>query len=403
MNSQEMKDLAAKVIMPTYGRHDLALAKGDGLKLYDPEGKEYLDFVSGLAVVSLGHANEIVADAVNQQARTLVHVSNLYYTEPMIKVAQLLTENSFADRVFYCNSGAEANEAAIKLARKYSHDKYGAGRFRILTMKESFHGRTMFSLAATAQTDKHKGFEPMPEGFAYIPLNDLAALEEALTDDVCAVMIEPIQGEGGVNTSDNEYLSKVAELCRAKDVLLIYDEIQVGMGRTGTLFAYEQYGVEPDIMTLAKALANGLPIGACLAREDVAASFGPGTHASTFGGTPLVCSAALAVLETMLAPGFLDSVVRVGDYFKARLAELKNKFDFIEEIRGRGLILGIKLSFSGGEIVNDLKEKGFLINCIQDSVLRFLPPLTVTEMEVNELIHALEDSLAVAGEKNKGG
>lgn len=401
MNSKEIKALAEKVFMKTYGRYDLALTKGEGVFVYDPEGNKYLDFVSGLAVASLGHANETVAQAVAQQARTLVHVSNLYYTEPQVKLAQKLIENCFADRVFFGNSGAEANEAAIKLARKYSFDKYGPNRFRILTMDNSFHGRTMATLSATAQLDKHVGFEPLNEGFAYLPLNDLDAVKKAFQEGgVCAVMIEPIQGEGGVNEVDQDYLKAVRALCRDNDILLIFDEIQVGMGRLGALFAHQLLGVEPDIMTLAKALANGLPIGAVLAREEVAEAFGPGTHASTFGGTPLVTSAALAVLETMLAPGFMDQVQRVGDYFKSRLAGFVENHEFAEEVRGRGLLLGLKVSFPGAEVVNQLMAKGYLINCIQGNILRFLPPLTITEAEVDSLIPVLEETLAAAAASN---
>lgn len=401
MNSKEIKALAEKVFMKTYGRYDLALTKGEGVFVYDPEGNKYLDFVSGLAVASLGHANETVAQAVAQQARTLVHVSNLYYTEPQVKLAQKLIENCFADRVFFGNSGAEANEAAIKLARKYSFDKYGPNRFRILTMDNSFHGRTMATLSATAQLDKHVGFEPLNEGFAYLPLNDLDAVKKAFQEGgVCAVMIEPIQGEGGVNEVDQDYLKALRDLGRDNDILLIFDEIQVGMGRLGALFAYQLLGVEPDIMTLAKALANGLPIGAVLAREEVAEAFGPGTHASTFGGTPLVTSAALAVLETMLAPGFMDQVQRVGDYFKSRLAGFVEKHEFAEEVRGRGLLLGLKVSFPGAEVVNQLMAKGYLINCIQGNILRFLPPLTITEAEVDSLIPVLEETLAALAASN---
>ncbi|MBW1708478.1 MAG: aspartate aminotransferase family protein [Deltaproteobacteria bacterium] len=394
MNSNEIKTLAEKVLMKTYGRYDLALARGQGARVYDPEGNEYLDFVSGLAVTSLGHSNPALADIITDQARTLVHVSNLYYTEPQVKLAKVLTENCFADRVFFANSGAEANEAAIKLVRKYSFDKYGLGRHQIITMGNSFHGRTMLTLTATAQTDKHHGFKPLVEGFTYLPFNDLTALEQALSEETCAVMIEPIQGEGGVNEAEAGYLSKLAELCRSRDVLLIFDEIQVGMGRTGAMFAHQLYGVEPDIMTLAKALANGLPIGAALAREEVAQAFGPGTHASTFGGTPLVTAAALYVVEKMLEPGFLDQVKRVGAYFKSRLSDLVTKYDYVKEVRGQGLILGVQLDFPGAEVVAKLINKGFLINCLQEKVLRFLPPLIITEVEVDLLMPVLEETLA---------
>ncbi|MBU2552491.1 MAG: aspartate aminotransferase family protein [Proteobacteria bacterium] len=398
MSSEEIKSKAARVVMNTYGRYDLALAGGRGALVYDPEGREYLDFVAGLAVASLGHAHEGVAVAVARQARTLVHVSNLYFTEPMVRVAERLVDNSFADRVFFCNSGGEANEAAIKLARKYSHDRYGAGRYRILSMEHSFHGRTMATLSATAQTKIHKGFEPLVDGFGYLPWGDPEALDRAMTEDVCAVMIEPIQGEGGVNEPPAGFLERAAESCRSRDILLIFDEVQVGLGRTGELFAYENFGVEPDIMTLAKALANGLPMGACLARETVAEHFGPGTHATTFGGTPLVSAAALVVLDVMLAPGFLDQVRRVGAYFKTLLQKLAGRHDFIRQVRGRGLILALQLDFPGGGAVKALMDRGFLVNCTQDTVLRFLPPLIITEAEVDRLMPVLEEVLVAEAE-----
>ena len=375
MNSKEMMETAGQVIMNTYGgRYGLALVRGEGAKVYDPEGNEYLDFVGGLAVIALGHAHPAVAAAVAEQAAKLVHVSNLFYTEPQIQLARLLTENSFADQVFFCNSGAEANEAAIKLARKYFFDKHGPGRHKVVTMKDSFHGRTMATLAATAHPKFRHGFEPVLTGFSYVPFGDVAALAEAINDDTCAVMLEPIQGEGGVNEVTGQYLKEVSDLCKSKGVLLIFDEVQVGMGRTGKLFAYEHFGVAPDIMTLAKALANGLPIGAALAGREVAQSFSPGTHATTFGGTPLVTAAAKVVIETMIAPGFLDQVARVGGYFKDRLKALAEKYDFIREVRGLGLIIGLDLSFPGAGAREEMQKRGFLINCTQDTVLRFLPP-----------------------------
>ncbi|MDY6852223.1 MAG: acetylornithine transaminase [Thermodesulfobacteriota bacterium] len=401
MSSKEIKDLAGEVIMDTYSRYDLALVRGEGARLYDAEGREYLDFLAGIAVANLGHAHPKVAEAVAGQARTLVHVSNLYYTEPQVKLAKVLTDNSFADRVFFCNSGAEANEAAIKLARKYSFDKHGPGRHRILSMENSFHGRTLGTLAATGQPKIHHGFEPLMEGFELVPFNNADALEKALGDDVCAVMIEPIQGEGGINEPDKGYLKNVASICRAKDVLLIFDEIQVGLGRTGKLFAYQNFGVEPNIMTLAKALANGLPIGAALARDEIASAFTPGSHATTFGGSPLVSAASLAVLETMLEPGFLDQVVRVGEYFKSRLADLASKLDFVRRVKGRGLILGIELDFPGTGVLNELMRRGFLINCTQNTILRFVPPLIITEAEVDLLMPVLEETLAAEAAGNK--
>jgi acetylornithine aminotransferase len=393
MSSEEIKHLVGERVMNTYGRFDLALVRGEGCRVYDPEGNEYIDFVAGLAVASLGHSHTAIARAVAEQAGRLIHVSNLYYTEPMARLAKVLTDNCFADRVFFCNSGAEANEAAIKLARKYSGDKYGPGRYRVATMLDSFHGRTMATLSATAQEKIHKGFEPLMDGFVYVPLGDLPALERVLDETFCAVLIEPIQGEGGVNEPPEGYLEKVAEVCRLKDVLLIFDEVQVGLGRTGKLFAHEHHGVTPDIMTLAKALANGLPIGAALATEEVAAAFTPGSHGTTFGGGPLITSAALAVMEILLEPGFLDRVVRVGDYFKARLQDLADRYPFALRVKGRGLILGLDLTFPGGNAVKDMMARGFLINCTHDTVLRFLPPLIVGEAEVDAMLTALEEVL----------
>ena len=402
MTSQEIKEEAGAVLMNTYGlRYGLALVRGEGIRVWDPEGREYLDFVGGLAVCNLGHAHPAVTEAVCRQAGTLVHASNLFYTEPQVRLARLLVDHSFADQVFFCNSGAEANEAAIKLARKYSFDKYGPGRYHVLTMQDSFHGRTMATLSATAQKKIHQGFEPLMDGFKYLPLGDLAALEEALTDEVCAVMIEPIQGEGGVNDPGDQFLRDLVSLCRRKDVLVIYDEVQVGLGRTGRLFAHQHSGAEPDIMTLAKALANGLPMGAALARDQVAQAFGPGSHATTFGGSPLVAAAGLACLETILAPGFLPRAAEVGDYFKKRLGEIKDRCDFVRAVKGRGLILGLELDFPAADARQALQDRGFLVNVTHDSVLRFVPPLVVTEKEIDQLLPALEEVLAAQADAKK--
>ena len=394
MSSKEIKELAGKVIMNTYGdRYELALVRGEGCLVQDAEGNEYLDFVGGIAVTALGHSHPAVTEAVSRQAGELIHVSNLFFTAPQVRVAKMLTDLSFADRVFFCNSGAEANEASIKLARKYSFEKYGHGRYKVITMEHSFHGRTMATMAATAQEKIQKGFTPLMDGFTYVPLGDLQALENALTGEVCAVLIEPIQGEGGVNAPPDGYLEKLVAVCRERDVLVIFDEVQVGMGRTGKLFAYQNFGVEPDIMSLAKALANGLPMGAALAREEVAKVFTPGAHATTFGGGPLVCAASLATLETITAPGFLDRVVRVGDYLKAGLKEIAERHKFVRQVRGMGLILGMEVDFAAAGVLKTLRERGFLINVTKDNVLRFLPPLIVTEAEVDRLLPVLEEVL----------
>ncbi len=385
------KDKADSVIANTYARFPLTLVKGSGCMVEDADGKEYTDFVAGIAVCNLGHAHPAVSKAVAKQAETLIHVSNLYYTKPQADLASWLVKNSFADKVFFGNSGAEANEAAIKLARKYFAVKGETNKNKIITMQMSFHGRTMATLSATGQDKIKEGFAPILEGFDYVPFNDIAALAAKTDDDVCAVMLEPVQGEGGVCCPDPDYLKAVRLFCDEKGILLIFDEIQTGMGRTGSLFAYEDYGVEPDIMTLAKALGNGLPIGAMLATDKVMAAFTAGSHASTFGGTPLVTSGAFAVAETFDKECIVDKGKAAGDYFKAKLETLKAKFDFIEDVRGKGLLLGMKIQKDGALIVNKCLEKGFLINCIQGNILRFIPPLIISEKDIDGLIECLTD------------
>ena len=309
-------------------------------------------------------------------------------------MAQLLVEHSFADRVFFCNSGAEANEAAIKLVRRYSEEKFGPGRHVIISMTNSFHGRTMATLSATGQAKIQKGYDPLLTGFKFVPFNDLSSMEEAIDDSVCAVMLEPIQGEGGVICPHPDYLRGVEGICRSRDLVLIFDEVQVGMGRTGTLFAYEHYGVTPHIMTLAKALGNGLPIGAMLSTEALSSAFGPGSHASTFGGTPLVTAVACTVLRSLLEDGWIDNCRRMGEYFRGRLEDLGNRHHMIKEVRGLGLILGVEMDRPGAPVVDACTKKGFLINCIQDKVLRFIPPLIVGREEIDRLIVALDEVLA---------
>ncbi|MEJ2658188.1 MAG: aspartate aminotransferase family protein, partial [Desulfobacterales bacterium] len=373
--SQHLMNTADRVIAKTYKRFPIVITKGQGCNLWDAEGKKYTDFVSGIAVCNLGHAHPKVAEALSKQASILLHVSNLYYTAPQTELAVRLTENSFADRVFFCNSGAEANEAAIKLARKYFKDKGQSERYRIISMEQSFHGRTMATLSATGQEKIRKGFEPILEGFDYIPFNNIDALRKTISSSTCAVLLEPIQGEGGVCCPDPDYLKSVRRLCDETDVLLIFDEIQTGMGRTGKLFAYEHFNVEPDVMTLAKALANGLPIGAMLTTEKVAEAFGLGAHASTFGGTPIVTAASIQVVKALLEENLISHCAKMGKYFKERLSWLKSRHDSIVDIRGMGLLLGMKLKVEGDAIVKSCMEKGFLINCIQGNILRFIPPL----------------------------
>ena len=393
MKNETMQQ-ADTVMATTYKRFPVVLTRGAGCTVWDDRDRAYSDFIAGIAVCNLGHCHPAVTEALCRQAETLCHVSNLYYTRPQVELARWLVDHSFADRVFFCNSGAEANEAAIKLARKYFFDRGQLERFRIVAMAQSFHGRTMATLSATGQEKIRKGFEPLLEKFDFVPFGDLAALEAAVTADTCAVILEPVQGEGGVHCPAPGYLAGVRRICDAAGALLIYDEIQTGMGRTGTLFAYEHEQVAPDIMTLAKALANGLPIGAMCAREAVAAAFTPGAHASTFGGTPLVTAAALAAARTLVDAGVLDNCRRVGAHFKAALEGLRQRHAAVRDVRGRGLLLGLVLDRPGAPVVDACLEKGFLINCIQDTVLRFAPPLIVTAAEVDALIDCLDAVLA---------
>jgi acetylornithine aminotransferase len=369
------------------------LIKGSGTKLWDTEGRSYTDFVAGIAVCNLGHAHPRICEALAQQAQTLLHVSNLYYTQPQIELASWLIENSFADRVFFGNSGAEANEAAIKLARKYFKERGEDNRFRIVTMERSFHGRTLATLSATGQEKIKKGFEPVLTGFDFVPFNDTRALRAQIGPSTCAVMLEPIQGEGGVRCPDENYLKAVRKICDETGTLLIFDEIQTGMGRTGQLFAYQHFGVEPDIMTLAKALANGLPIGAMLAKEKVAAAFGIGSHASTFGGTPVVSAAALEVCKILVEDNVIENGRAAGMYFKEKLNELKARHPVIEDVRGLGLLLGMQLKIDGRPLVTQCMENGFLINCIQEKILRFIPPLIISTEEIDQLVKCLDQIL----------
>ncbi|MDY6905540.1 MAG: acetylornithine transaminase [Thermodesulfobacteriota bacterium] len=394
MTTQNIKEKADMVFANTYKRIPLVIESGAGSTVRDDTGRTYTDFVAGIAVCNLGHAHPAVVHALCEQARKLFHVSNLYYTTPQTELAAQLVAKSFADRVFFCNSGAEANEAAIKMARKYFSDKEEAFRYRIITMEQSFHGRTMATLSATGQDKIKQGFAPLLEGFDHVPFNDIDALSAAMTDETCAVMLEPVQGEGGVICPAPGYLSAVRHLCDEHGALLIFDEVQTGMGRTGTLFAHEHDKVQPDIMTLAKAMGNGLPIGAMLATEDVAKAFAPGAHATTFGGTPVICAAALAVLTTIENEGVLAHCREMGGYFKSQLIGLKEKHDSIREVRGIGLLLGLVLNMDGAPVVSACLEKGFLINCIQDNVLRFAPPLVITKAEIDGLITCLDAVLA---------
>lgn len=395
MDKQEWIDLSDHYIMSTYKRFPVVLTRGLGVHVWDSDGRSYLDLVGGIAVCALGHAHPRVAAAVREQVERLCHVSNLYYIPQQILLARLLVENSPLDKAFFCNSGAEANEAAIKLARKYASE-HMQGRYELITMWDSFHGRTLATITATGQPKFQAGFAPLPEGFRYVPYNDLQALEAAVTEKTCGVMVEPIQGESGVVIPSSGYLQEVRRICDEKGILMIADEIQTGIGRTGTLFACEREDVVPDIITVAKALGNGFPIGALLASEKIASAFVPGSHGSTFGGNPLACSAALAALETILSEGVLENCRKVGDYFLSRLGELKEKHSLIQEVRGRGMMLAVELVAPGADIVLKCMEKGLLINCTNGNILRFVPPLILSRQDVDRAVEILEQTLGEA-------
>ncbi len=394
MKNRDVAKLTDKYVAQTYSRYPMALVRGKGARVWDADGKEYLDFLAGIAVNGLGHCHPAVVRAIRAQAKRLLHVSNLYHIAPQAELARELCRYSFADRVFFCNSGAEANEAAIKLARRYGSEHLG-GRYEILSAHNSFHGRTLATLTATGQEKVRAGYDPLPTGFRQIPYNDLRAAEEAVDGNkTVGILVEPIQGEGGVVVPDPNYLRGLRELCDRRGILLILDEVQTGMGRTGKLFGYQHFGVEPDIMTLAKALGGGLPVGAMLAREAVAKSFAPGSHASTFGGNPLACSVGLAVMRTLLKGGALKNCVKMGKIFSQGLQKLVERFSFVRGVRGKGLILGLELEVEGTKTVHACMEEGLLLNCTATKVLRFVPPLTITESEIRRGLAILEKVLA---------
>jgi len=379
----ELIKKATQYIASTYNRFPIVVTKGEGCWLWDLNGRRYLDFLAGIAVCNLGHAHKNIIEGLTVQAGKFFHVSNLFYTEQQIKAAELLTRHSFGDRVFFCNSGAEANEGAIKLARRYSWKKYGEGRHNIIVMENSFHGRTIATLSATGQSKFKEGFAPLVDGFIYAPFNSISAVENNMDEKTCAVMLEPIQGEGGVYVAKKEYIKALRDMTQKRDVLLIFDEIQTGIGRTGKLFAYQHYDIEPDIMTLAKALGNGFPVGAIVAREEVMNVFEPGTHASTFGGNPLAASTVVATLNTMIDEGVVNNSEEMGRYLKKGLLSLKKRFSFIKEIRGMGLMVGIELTIEGDKILKDFFNEGIIINCTNGNILRLLPPLIIKREEID--------------------
>jgi acetylornithine/N-succinyldiaminopimelate aminotransferase len=380
---QEWIDKGKKYLANTYNRFPIGIAKGEGCWLWDMNGRRYLDFLSGIAVCNLGHVNKAAVDRLTNQANKLWHVSNIFYTDPQIRAAELIVENSFADKVFFCNSGAEANEAAIKLARRYSWKNHGEGRSEIIAMENSFHGRTIATLSATGQTKFQVGFSPMVDGFSFVPFNDLDAVEKSISERTCAIMLECIQSEGGVFVAGKEYLKKLRQITQEKDILLIIDEVQTGMARTGKLFCYEHYGIEPDIMSLAKALGSGFPVGAMVATDRVMDSFEPGTHASTFGGNPLASAAVIATINTMLEEGIVRKCEKKGAYLQQGLLALKKRFPFIVDVRGLGLLLGIEFNVEVNSIVQDFLAEGVILYASKGNVVRLLPPLIIEREEID--------------------
>lgn len=379
--------------LPVFARYNIVLDHGDGPYVYDTKGKKYIDFLAGIAVNVVGHNYKPLVDAVSQQASKMIHCSNLYYTEVQVEAAEKLKKLSGMDKVFFGNSGAEANEGAIKLARKYATN-IDPEKIQIISALHSFHGRTLATLTATGQDHYHHGFGPLPAGFDYVPYNDIQAIEAKMSDKTCAVMLEAIQGEGGVHVPDPDYLPKVRALCDKYNAVLIFDEVQCGMGRTGTFFGCQQFGVKPDIVTLAKGLAGGVPIGAFMATDKVANAFHAGDHGSTFGGNPLACAAACVVLDALIDGNLMENAKEIGAYLQSKFEEYKAKYpNLIKEVRGRGLILGMELTRPGREIANECLDYGAIINCTAGNVLRFVPPLNITKAHVDELISILDKVL----------
>jgi acetylornithine/N-succinyldiaminopimelate aminotransferase len=395
MNITNIIELDKKYYMNTFGdRTPVCFTHGQGINLWDTNGKKYYDFLSGIAVNVLGHAHPDLVDSISQQAQRLIHCSNLYYIKEQALFAEKIVENSCADKVFFSNSGAEANEGAIKLARKYFKDKGINEKYEIITLVNSFHGRTMATLAATGQEKYQKAYTPLLPGFKHIPLNDIEALTSAIDEHSCAVMLELIQGESGVHPVSQQYIDNLVSLCKEKDLLLIVDEIQTGIGRTGCLFAYQHFNIEPDIFTLAKGLAGGVPIGAVCAKENVAAAFQPGDHGSTFGGNPLACAAGLAVLNTIEKNNLVENAKLMGLYMREQIENLKEQNSLIHQIRGIGLMIGIELNKGKAvELKNLLFDWGILVGSVGDSVIRILPPLILTKQDIDIFINALNDSL----------
>jgi len=393
MNTQDVISIFNDYVIANYGRLPKVITKGQNNTLQDLDGNTILDMFPGWAVSGIGHCHPKVVEAICKQAGELLHIDNTFYTIEQGQLAKMLSERAFGGQCFFCNSGAEANEAALKLARRHTPRE----KYKFITAEKSFHGRTFATVTATGQPQYHDGFLPLPPGFVYVPFNNIDALHEAFDEEVCAVMIEPIQGEGGVHEATPEYMQTIRDLCDEHDALMILDEVQTGMGRTGRWFGYQHYDVTPDIITLAKALGGGVAIGAMMARPEIAKSLVPGTHASTFGGNSLACAAAIAVIEAIEEDNLLDNTNALGAYTRNKLEQLKEKYPIVDHIRGKGLMLGLQLNMPGAAIVNQCLEKGLRINCTQETVLRMMPSMTVTQDEIDAAIAILEEVLGEGG------
>lgn len=387
MKDGEVIKLYSAYVMPVYKRTPLVLVRGKGSFVWDAEGNKYLDFFPGWGVSGIGHCHPRVVKAIKKQAGKLIHVSNNYYHELQALLAKKIIENTFPGKVFFCNSGAEANEAAIKLARKFGNPT----RNEIITMENAFHGRTLATVTATGQKKYVEGFAPLPEGFTKIPFNNIGAFEKALTPKTIAVILEPVQGEGGIHAAERKYLEQMRRSCTEKKILLIFDEVQSGMGRAGKLFAYQNYAIEPDMLTISKSLGGGFPIAATVAKKEIADTLKAGSHGTTFGGSPLACVAALAVFEAIDEENLLDNAVEMGNYLRGKLNELKKKYSVIRDVRGAALMLGIELNVEGKKIYEECLKRKLLINCTQENVLRIMPPITVTKKEIDIGIRVLDD------------
>jgi len=390
MTTQETIELFDKYVIANYGRLPRVITKGEGCYLYDADGNKILDMFPGWAVSGLGHCHPRVVEALRKQAGELLHIDNTFYSEPQGMLAKLLSERAFGGKCFFCNSGAEANEAALKLARLHTAQE----KYKFITAEGSFHGRTFATVTATAQPKYHEGFLPLLPGFTYVPFNDIEALESAFSDEVAAVMVEPIQGEGGINIATAEYLQAIRRLCDENGAVMILDEVQTGIGRTGKWFGYQHFDVEPDIITMAKALGGGVAIGAMMAKEEIAASLVPGKHASTFGGNSLACAAGVAVIEAIEEDKLLENAVEMGQYAKDKLEQLKQKHFIIDSVRGIGLMIGVQLTGPGNDIVDKCLEKGLRINCTSGTVLRFMPAMIATKAQIDQAIEILDAVLS---------